>query len=88
MNPVRPRSLGLAFGLFLALFHAVWAIMVATGVAQWFMDMVLNLHMIEPFYVIAPFDLMFALGLIVFTFVFGYLMGWVLGYIWNRYAVK
>ena len=88
MNHIRPHSLGLAFGIFLGFFHAVWSLMVLFGVAQKFMNFIFKVHMITPAYKIAAFNWGYALVLIVVTAVIGYVFGWVLGYIWNRYAVK
>ncbi len=88
MNHVRPHSFGLAFGIFLALFHAVWSLLILFGVAQKFMNFIFKLHMITPVYKIAAFNWGYALLLIVVTAVIGYIFGWVLGYIWNRYAAK
>ena len=84
MSRIRPHTLGLAFGSFLALWHLVWSLMVALGVAQQFMDMVFTLHMIVPPYLVEPFSLWHAVGLIAFTAVFGYVIGWVAGNVWNR----
>ena len=88
MNRIHPHSLGLALGIFLALFHAIWSVLVFLGVAQSMMDTILNLHMIVPFITIAGFSLVNAVLLVVVTGVIGYVFGWLLGVIWNRYAVK
>lgn len=88
MNRIHPHSLGLALGIFLALFHAIWSVLVFLGIAQSMMDTILNLHMIVPFITIADFSLVNAVLLVIVTGIIGYVFGWLLGVIWNRYAVK
>lgn len=75
---------GLAFGAFLGLFHACWALLILFGWAQALMDWIFNLHMITPPYTIAPFSWGMALLLIVVTAVLGYIFGWVFAWIWNK----
>jgi hypothetical protein len=83
---VRPQAVGLAFGLFLAAFHALWALLVWAGVAQSVMDFVFRLHMITPPYSVGPFSLATAAALVAVTGTIGFLSGWCLGAIWNRVA--
>ena len=77
------NSWGLALGLFLGGFHAFWAILVAIGIAQPLIDWIFNLHMINPPYTIAPFDIVMAITLVVVTFVIGYVAGWIFAAICN-----
>ncbi|MDD5731321.1 MAG: hypothetical protein PHU42_00260 [Patescibacteria group bacterium] len=79
---------GLICGIFLGGFHLVWALLIAAGVAQALIDWIFKLHMIRPPYVIAPFDALLALMLVVVTFVIGYIMGWVLAAICNAFCKK
>ena len=88
MNRIRAHSLGLALGLFLALWHTFWAILVAIGAAQSLIDLVFRLHMITPPYKIAEFNLLYAIGLIVLTGFAGYVFGFLLGAIWNAAGGK
>jgi len=75
---------GLALGLFLGGFHAFWAILVASGLAQPLIDWIFKLHMIRPLYVIAPFDIVMAVTLVIVTFIIGYIAGWVFAAIRNN----
>ncbi len=47
MEKLSKAKTGLALGLFMAVVHAVWAILVALGVAQGLMDWIFKMHMIE-----------------------------------------
>ncbi len=84
MNPVRPHLLGLVFGVFLALWHTLWALLVWVGGAQWVIDFVFRLHMITPPYQIAGFSLGTAAALVLVTACIGYGFGFLIGVIWNR----
>lgn len=80
-NPVR---LGVIFGLFLALFHAGWALLVAAGWAQPLMDFVFWAHFITPPYHIEPFTFARCLVLVAFVFAVGFISGLAGGWLWNR----
>jgi hypothetical protein len=67
MNTLSPGKVGLAFALFLGLWHACWAILVAVGFAQPLMDFILRMHFIKPIFVIEAFEPLRALGLIGIT---------------------
>lgn len=74
----------LVVGIFVALMHAVWMLMIFAGIAQWYLNWIFGLHLITNPFKVLPFSLMSAIWLIVFTFVVGYVMGWVFAWIWNR----
>ncbi len=88
MKKVQPNVIGLFCGVCLGLSHAVWASVVALGLAQAFLDWILALHFIDNPYTIRPFDMMTALTLILVTFVVGYAVGWISGQFWNVLAKK
>ena len=77
---------GLIVGIFLGGFHTLWAILVGVGLAQVLIDWIFALHMIRPPYVIAPFDLLKAVTLVVVTFVVGYIAGWIFAAICNAFC--
>ena len=85
MTPVRPHSIGLIFAAFLALWHALWALLVWGGAAQPVLDFIFRLHMIAPPYQVGSFRLGTATGLVVVTATIGYLAGCVAGWLWNRF---
>ncbi len=76
---------GLALGLFLAVVHLIWSVLVALtpGGLQRFMSWVLNLHALEPFMIITTTSVTKALLLMLVTFVFGYVFGWIFASLWN-----
>ena len=78
MNQLNPNKVGLAVGTFYALFHFLWVIMVATGVAKPFLDWALSLHFLSLSYSVSNFQVGTALTLVVFAFASGYSVGWVL----------
>jgi hypothetical protein len=77
------NQLGLAVGGLLALIHAVWALIVATGYGQILLDWIFGLHMISTGFAVMPFSWGHALILIIVTFIVGYIIGWLLAAIWN-----
>ncbi len=82
-NSLTPHSVGLAFGGALGLWHLTWSILIAVGLAQPLLDLVFDLHMLEPAFLVQTFSLQKAAGLVILTSVIGYVMGYILGYIWN-----
>lgn len=87
MTRIRPRNLGLAFGSLLALVHALWAVLVFAGGAQWLLDVIFRLHMIAPPYMVTPFSLGTAATLVVVTGAIGYVGGFFIGLILNSCAL-
>ncbi len=77
------HQVGLAFGGFLGLWHLVWSLLVAIGLAQPLLDFIFSLHMIQPPYKVMPFSITTAVGLIIVTSLIGYVVGYVLSLIWN-----
>lgn len=76
-------SVGLGLGAFVGLVHAVWALLVAAGYAQGWLNWIFNLHFLDNPYIVDVFDLGRAVTLVVVTFVVGYVAGWVFATVWN-----
>ena len=74
---------GFAVGLFLGGWHLLWALLVASGWGQAFIDFVLWLHMVHLQYMVGPFSLLQASALVVLTSLSGYLLGWLFALAWN-----
>lgn len=83
MQILNPNKTGLAFGLLLAAWHAIWSVFVALGWAQAIVDFVFWMHMIKPVYVIGPFSFWIGLILITVTGALGYIGGFILAAVWN-----
>lgn len=81
---LRASGTAMVFGSFIALLHLIWMIMVYLGVAKWYLDWVLGLHLLTNPYKVLPFSFTAAITLIIFTFVVGYVAGWVFAFIWNK----
>ena len=88
MNRIHANSLGLAFGIFLGLWHAFWSLLVWAGAAQWLIDFIFRLHMITPPYKISAFSFGTAATLVLVTASIGYVIGLLIGTIWNRCGLR
>lgn len=78
------QKTGYVMGAFLGGFHFVWALLVATGVAQPFMDWIFWLHHIKPVYQIEAFELLKAVTLVIVTGLIGFVYGSAFAWIWNK----
>ncbi len=71
-------------GGFLALWHALWSVLVLLGLAQGLLDFIYKIHFLNNPFVIAGFDVRKAVVLIIVTGVIGYVVGWVCSWLWNK----
>lgn len=81
---INPHRAGLALALTFGLIHACWALLVATGWAQAYIDFIFKLHFIQLDLKIEPFHLGTALLLVSITTLIGYVLGWTFGMIWKK----
>lgn len=88
MQKAEIHKVGLVFGSFLGLFHAVWSLLVAVGWAQVSLDFIFGLHMIEPVFRVSAFSLTTAGMLVVVTSIIGYIFGSVAAFLWNKFVVR
>lgn len=79
-----PNKVGLVVGAVIASWHVCWAILVLLRWAQPVIDFVFWAHMIQPIYVIKPFDPLAAVTLIAITAASGYIFGFAGAIIWNK----
>ncbi len=77
------NKIGLTLGIFFALLHAVWALIVGLGIAKQAIDWILPLHFIDMLVGVLVFSWTSALLLVVMAFIGGYIAGWVYAWIWN-----
>jgi hypothetical protein len=83
MAKVNANKLGLTVGIFAAVFHATWAILIAIGILQTWLNWILPMHFVSNFFTLLPFSISNALILIVCAFIGGYITGWVFAVLWN-----
>jgi hypothetical protein len=84
LRALHPKRTAFTLALLLGGLHALWALLVAIGLAQALSDGLFRLHFIQPVFVIEPFQLGLALALVVLTSAVGGLVGWGLAFVWNR----
>lgn len=88
MAKLKGHKPALVVGLFIAAMHALWAIVVALGVGQMYMDWIFPLHFIDSLYTVMAFNLVNALMLVIFAFVGGYAATWLFVWLWNIVKTK
>lgn len=79
----KPVEVGIYTGLFFAVLHAIWALMVFGKVAKGFLDFAFGLHFLNNPFVIKPFVLGNAIELVVFVFVIWFVVGYLSTIAWN-----
>ncbi|MFM1807186.1 MAG: hypothetical protein RL212_1445 [Pseudomonadota bacterium] len=82
MNLFKTSVIG---GFCLASLHFCWALLVALGLAQPLMDFIFKLHMLNSPFLVQPFSLSLAAGLIGITFLIGCFYGAVFYFIKRRF---
>lgn len=87
-TPMHKNSWGLILGTFIGGFHLIWAVLVATGLAQPLLDFIYFLHLLNNPFVVQSFDALTALELVAFTFVVGYIIGWIIAFLWEKMHSK
>jgi hypothetical protein len=87
---ISKNRLGLTLGIFFALIHAVWAIVISImpSATQTMLNWVFMLHFLDPIYKITAANLINGLMLVILTFISGYVVGWVFAGIYNFIAKK
>jgi len=73
----------ISVGLVLALWHAIWVVLVAAGWAGAVLDFIIQLHFLELTYKLAPFSPLKAVSLVSITFSIGALIGAAFAVVWN-----
>ncbi|MCL5018496.1 MAG: hypothetical protein M1416_01875 [Candidatus Pacearchaeota archaeon] len=78
----------LAVAIFVALVHAVWALLVAIGSGETYLDWIFPLHFLNNVYNVADFNIMTAVILVVMAFVMTYIAALVFAIIWKMIMMK
>ena len=85
---LNPKQVGLTTGLFAAIVHIVWAVLVAIGVAEPFSRWVMGLHFVSEQYTVNAFSIGNAVMLVIFAFIAAFIVGYVFANVWNWTAKK
>lgn len=80
---IDPVKAGFAFGFLLAVWHSCWALAVALGGAQPFLDFILWAHFLKISVQVQPFDLHQSSLLVGATAILGFLAGATFALGWN-----
>ena len=83
MGDLSKNKVGMTVGIYVAVWHALWSLLVGVGVAQEMLDWVLPLHFVGLAVPITAFSWINALILTIAAFIGGYLMGWLFAALWN-----
>jgi len=80
----------IAVGLFVALLHALWALVVAIAptAMQDYLNWIFPMHFIGNVFQILPFNFLNAIILVVMAFIGGYVFGWLFAAIWDLLVKK
>ncbi len=78
------NRIGLTFGIMAALIHLIWAIAVAIGIAQTYLDWIFPMHMIGNVFRVASFSIVNTIILLVMAFISGYILGWVGTWVYEK----
>lgn len=82
------QKVAMITGLLVGGMHLVWALIVASGLAQLLLDFIYGLHFLNNPFTVNPFDLTNAIILVIFTTVVGYIVGWAGTWLWNKVYKK
>ncbi len=77
------KKSAMVLGLFIGGMHLVWALVVASGFAQTWMNWVYSWHMLSNPFIVQPFSLTNAVILVIATGLIGYVMGFAFAWVWN-----
>lgn len=83
MGTLNVNKTGAAVGLLLGVWHAIWALLVALGVAQAVVDFVFWMHFMKLPIVVEPFAFGRAAILVAVTAALGYVLGACFALFWN-----
>ncbi len=83
MHNVNTHKLGLVVGGFAGIVHIIWSLFVALGWAGPLVGFIFGLHFMSHSYMILPFNLLTAVGLVLVASCVGYIIGTIMGMVWN-----
>lgn len=74
---------GLSLGLLFAAMHAAWLVLVAAGLAEPALNLMLEAHLVAFQYSALPFDPVTAILGVLGAFASGYVIGAAFAFLWN-----
>ena len=86
MKKIKCCKPALVGGLVLGIVHALWALAVAV-IPKTFQDLlnwIFKIHFIQPYWVLAQFNFVDSLLLVVVTFTMGYIATWLGVVLWKK----
>jgi hypothetical protein len=84
MKSIHPIKAAITLALLAGSWHLCWSVLVALGWAQAIINFIFWIHFVQPIYVIQPFNLGLAAGLVVFTSAIAFVIGLIFATLWNR----
>ncbi len=88
MTKIKGHKPAFVVGLFVAAMHAIWALAVALGIGQTFLDWIYPLHFLNSLYSVMDFNVLTAAVLVVVAFVSSYVSTWLFVLLWNTVKIK
>jgi hypothetical protein len=90
VEKISKNRAGLAVGLFVAIIHAIWALVIAIApeAMQKGLNWIFPMHFINNVFQVIDFNLANAIILVVMAFVGGYIFGWLFAVIWDWLVLK
>jgi hypothetical protein len=82
---INQKKFSLTIGIFAAVMHAIWSIIVAIGLGQWWIDFATSMHFMSSNTTVMSFDFGRAIGLVVLAFIMGYIVSSIFAMIWNKF---
>lgn len=83
-----PKHTALTVGIFAAIMHLLWSLMVAVGVGQGWTNWMLSLHFMTMAVSVTAFSAVTMLMLLILTFVVGAVAGWIFAIVFNWIGKK
>jgi hypothetical protein len=80
--------IGVTVAVLLAVWHILWAVLVAAGWAQPILDFVFRMHFIQPAYTVLPFDLTASAVLAAIMAAIGFVAGYLVTFVWTWLGSK
>ncbi len=83
MAKLDQKKVAITVGIFLGTVHIIWAVLVALGLAQQWINFAQTMHFLSATHTVLSFSVGTALLLIVMASVIGAAVGWLFAALWN-----